>query len=88
MEHEIDYKAEYTKLEKTVEAAYPDLYLVDPCVDAEQVVTIEGDLIPWTEYGYSDFWKGMSEVIHSSVGMRMENYGLSNADMVAVGIRY
>lgn len=85
---EINYKAEYTKLEKAVEAAYPDLYLVDPCVDAEQVCTIDGNQILWNDCGYSDFWKGMCSVIHTSVGQRMEENGLSYADMVAVGIRY
>ena len=88
MTNQINYEAEYTKLEKAVDAAYPDLYLTDRCVDAQNVCTIEGDMIPWSTDSYSDFWKGMSEIIHNSVGQRMEENGLSNSDMVAVGIRY
>ena len=92
MTNQINHEAEYKRLAKAVEAAYPDLDLVDLTCDAENVADIDGKMIPRpsTFYGegHTAFWAAMVSSLHFSVAMRMEEHGLSNADMVAVGIRY
>jgi hypothetical protein len=92
MTNAINHEAEYARIAKAVEASYPDLYLVDVSCDSENVAGIDGKMIPmpecrWGE-GHAAFWEAMVNCLHYSVGMRMEENGLSNADMVAVGIRY
>lgn len=94
MTNAINHEAEYARIAKAVEAAYPDMYLVDESCDSENVADIHGKMIPmpdvWTRCGegHAAFWEAMLNCLHYSVGMRMEENGLSNADMVAVGIRY
>ena len=92
MEHEINHEAEYERLAKVVEAAYPDLYLVDETCDSENVAGIDGKMIPMPSgrsgEGHTAFWAAMVNCLHFSVGMRMEEAGFSADDMAAVGIRY